>query len=107
MVWFFRIFFGLIGLCLLIWLGEQARNWFTPRRSCPAVVQERRRQVFPVSVGFKRQERVERRLTFYLPQQQKTLSFEVSQALYEASPVGTGGCLTWKGGRLVRWEPQP
>ena len=68
-------------------------------------MKERRQQVFPVSVGFKRRDRTQRQITFFLPQQQKTLTFEVGEALYEASPSGTGGYLTWRGSRLVQWEP--
>ncbi len=105
MEWFFRIFFGLLGLCALIWLAGRVRDLLSPRQRCPAVVRERRQQVFPVSVGFKRRDRIQYQITFFLPQQQKTLTFEVGQQLYEDSPPGTGGYLTWQGGRLVRWEP--
>ena len=105
MEWLFRIVFGLMGVCVLIWLAEQVKNLLSPRQRCPAVVKERRQQVFPVSVGFKRRDRTQRQITFFLPQQQKTLTFEVGEALYEASPSGTGGYLTWRGSRLVQWEP--
>ena len=54
MEWLFRIVFGLMGVCVLIWLAEQVKNLLSPRQRCPAVVKERRQQVFPVSVGFKR-----------------------------------------------------
>lgn len=104
MEWLFRIVFGLMGVCVLIWLAEQVKNLLSPRQRCPAVVKERRQQVFPVSVGFKRRDRIQYQITFFLPQRQKLLTFEVGQQLYEDSPPGTGGHLTWQGGRLVRWE---
>ena len=106
MAWFFRILFGLLGLCLLIWLAEQGKNLLTPRQRCPAVVKQRRQQVFPVSVGFKRRDRTEYQLEFYLPRQQRTVTFEVSQTVYASSPPGTGGWLSWRGSRLLCWEPQ-
>lgn len=106
MTWFFRIIFGLLGLCVLIWLAEQVKNLFSPRQRCPAVVQRQKQQVFPVSVGFKRRDRMEYQLEFFLPRQQRTVTFEVSQDVYESSPAGTGGWLSWRGSRFLGWEPQ-
>ena len=65
MEWLFRIVFGLMGVCVLIWLAEQVKNLLSPRQRCPAVVKERRQQVFPVSVGFKRRDRTQRQITFF------------------------------------------
>ncbi len=106
MAWFFRIVFGLLGLCLLIWLAEQVKNLLSPRQRCPAVVKQRRQQVFPVSMGFKRRDRNQYLMEFFLPRQQRTVTFEVSQSVYESSPTGTGGWLSWRGSRFLGWEPQ-
>lgn len=107
MEWLFRLFFGLIGVCILITVIARIKNLLSAEHTCAAVVKERTRQVFPVTIGSVRKDRMECRLTFFIPEQQKTLTFDVSEALYEQCPVGAGGTLTFRGDRLKSFLPGP
>lgn len=107
MAWFFRIFFGGIALCLLIWLGGFVKNCLSPKRTEPAVVKERKTNLFPMSFGTARKDRTEYELVFFLPGSRKTLGFTVSKTLYDRCPEGTGGVLVCRGSRLIRFETEP
>lgn len=104
MAWLFRIFFCLIAVCILIALIGWGRNLFAAERSCKAVVQDRSKQVFPMTIGSVRKDRIDYQLTFFIPEENRTLTFEVSAALYDQCPVGTGGALTYRGSRLRTFQ---
>lgn len=104
MQWFFRIMFGMMGLCLLVWLAGLGHNFLQPKQSGTAILRQKKQAVFPVSNGFKRNDRMEYQLVFFLPEGRKDLSFTVSPELYEACTEGAGGMLTYQGSRLVHWE---
>lgn len=105
MAWLFRIFFGLILVCGLIALAGWVKNLLAVERSCKAVVQNRSKRVFPVTIGSIRKDRTEYQLTFFIPEENRTRTFEVSAGLYDQCPVGTGGVLTYRGARLRTFQP--
>ncbi len=100
MSWIFRIFFGIIGLCIIIAALYGLRNLLAREQSCKAVVKQRSKKVFPVSYGGKRRDRSECKVTFLLADSQKELTFDVKEKLYDQLPRGTVGTLTWKGSWL-------
>ena len=104
MGWLFRGFFCLLAVCILIALAGWIRNLCAAERTCKAVVRERSKRVFPMMTGFSRKDRVECRLTFFLPEENRSLTFEVSEELYEQCPVGTGGTLTYRGTGLRAFQ---
>ena len=91
MQWFFRIMFGLMGVCLLLWLAARGKDLLTRKQSRPAVVRQKKKILFPVSNGFRRNDRMEYQLTFFLPETREDLTFTVSPELYAACDEGTGG----------------
>ena len=103
MEWFFRIFFGLLALCLVIYAGMTCRDLLSPRRSGPAVVRARRKRLFPVTVGLVRKDRFEYEVEFFLPVDQVTKTLSVSEAVYQICQTGYGGELTWQGARFIRF----
>ncbi len=104
MKWLFRGFFCLLAACVLIALIGWGKNLFAAERSCKAVVRDRSKQVCPMMVGFGRKDRVDYQLTFFIPEENRTLTFGVSEELYEQCPVGTGGTLTYRGTRLLAFR---
>ena len=104
MQWFFRIMFGMMAGCRIVWLIGKGRNFLLPKQSSAAILRQKKQAVFPVSNGFKRNDRMEYQLVFFLPESRRDLSFTVSPALYETCAEGAGGVLTYQGSRLVNWE---
>lgn len=104
MAWFFQIFFGLIGVCVVLALASFLKNCVSRERKEPAVVKERKQNLFPMSLGTARRDRTEYELVFFLPKSNKTVSFTVSNRIYGSYPVGTGGILTSRGTLFIRFE---
>ena len=104
MQWFFRIMFGLMGACLLLWLAARGKDLLTRKQSRPAVVRQKKKMLFPLSNGFRRNDRMEYQLTFFLPETREDLTFTDSPDLYAACDEGAGGRLTYQGSRLICWE---
>lgn len=105
MEWFFRAFFGLIVLCLVIYAGMACKDLLSPRRSGPAVVRTRRKKLFPMTVGLVRKDRFEYEVEFFLPEAQETKTLLVSAAVYQTCQAGCSGELTWQGERFIRFTP--
>lgn len=97
MVWFIRIFVDIIALSVIIWLVLQVKNLFASKHSSDAVVQKRYFQEFPLTIGSSRHTKKEYHLTFFLPEENKTMDFQVRNALYVCCPKGTEGILTYRG----------
>jgi hypothetical protein len=106
MSWLFQGFFGLIGLCLVLWLLGAAKNALSPKKQEKAVVQSRQRERFPLSVAGVRKDREEYSLTFFLPESGKTMTLRVSGQVYAQCQTGLGGILTSRGERFLSFQTQ-
>jgi hypothetical protein len=104
MTWFFRGFFGLIGLCLVLWLLGALKNALSPKREDLAVVQGRRRERFPLSTAGVRKDREEYLLTFFLPECGRTVTLRVSDRVYAQCQTGLGGTLRRRGDRFLSFQ---
>ena len=103
MGWFFPAFFGIIALCVLIWVSALLRDRLAPKTECDAVVGKRYTENFPMTMGFVKRDRKELHLVF-LPEDGDALDLVVSEDLYKLCPVGTKGRLHHQGRRLVRFD---
>lgn len=103
MGWFFAVFFGVILLCLILYLGSRLKDSLAPRNECEAVVEKRYTENFPLTMGFVKRDRQEKRLVFK-PENGGPLDFPVSDDLYKLCPKGTKGVLIYQGKRLVRFD---
>ena len=103
MSWFFPAFFGIIALCVLIWVSALLRDRLAPKTECDAVVEKRYTENFPMTMGFVKRDRKELHLVF-LPENGDALDLVVSEDLYKLCPVGTKGRLHHQGRRLVRFD---
>lgn len=99
MSWFFAIFFGLVVLCALAWLGMQGRELFAPKQTARVETVKRYSERFPYTVGFFRRDRKDLHLVFRL-EDGRELDITVPEEVYAHCPVGTKGVLTWQGHRF-------
>ena len=103
MSWFFPAFFGIIALCVLIWVSALLRDRLAPKTECDAVVEKRYTENFPMTMGFVKRDRKELHLVF-VPEDGDALDLVVSEDLYKLCPAGTKGRLHHQGGRLLRFD---
>ena len=103
MSWFFVVFFGVVALCAVLYLGSRLKDRFAPKVECEAAVEKRYTEVFPLTMGFVKRDRQEKHLKFR-PENGNTLDFPVSDDLYKLCPAGTKGYLCYQGGRLIRFD---
>lgn len=105
MEWFFRIFFGMIVLCLAIYAGMACKDLLSPERSGHAVVRARRKKLFPMTVGLARKDRFEYEVEFFMPKGQTVKTLMVTEKDYQVCEVGCTGELSWQGNRFIRFVP--
>ena len=103
MSWFFAVFFGVIALCVIVYLGLQLKDSLAPRIECEATVEKRYTEVFPMTMGFVKRDRQEKHLVFK-SKNSAALDFPVSDDLYKLCPSGTKGNLSYQGRRIIRFE---
>ena len=103
MSWFFPAFFGIIALCVLIWVSALLRDRLAPKTECDAVVEKRYTENFPMTMGFVKRDRKELHLVF-IPEDGDALDLIVSEDLYKLCPAGTKGRLHHQGMRLLRFD---
>ena len=104
MSWFFPAFFGIIALCVLIWVSALLRDCLAPKTECDAVVEKRYTEHFPMTMGFVKRDRKELHLVFVPEEGGDALDLIVSEDLYKLCPAGTKGRLHHQGKRLVRFD---
>ena len=104
MSWFFPAFFGIIALCVLIWVSALLRDRLAPKTECGAVVEKRYTEHFPMTMGFVKRDRKELHLVFVPEEGGDALDLIVSEDLYKLCPAGTKGRLHHQGKRLVRFD---
>ena len=104
MGWFFPAFFGIIALCVLIWVSALLRDRLAPKTECDAVVEKRYTEHFPMTMGFVKRDRKELHLVFVPEEGGDALDLIVSEDLYKLCPAGTKGRLHHQGKRLVRFD---
>lgn len=104
MSWFFLAFFGIIALCVVIWLGAVLRERMALRTECDAVVEKRYAENFPMTMGFVKRDRKEMHLVFVPEEGGDPLDFLVSEDLYKLCPAGTKGRLVRQGNRLLHFD---
>lgn len=103
MGWFFAIFFGVIALCAILYIGARLKDGLAPRTECEAVVEKRYTENFPLTMGFVKRDRAEKHLVFR-PDNGSALDFTVSDDLYKLCPAGTKGYLIYRGKRLIHFD---
>ena len=103
MTWFFSLFFGVIALCALLWLGLALRDRLAPKTECGAVVEKRYAESFPMTMGFVKRDRKELHLVF-ITEGGDALDLIVSEGLYKLCPAGTKGRLVRQGNRLLHFD---
>ena len=103
MSWFFPAFFGVLALCAALYLILFVIDRLAPRAECDAVVEKRYTETFPMTMGFVKRDRQEKRLTFRT-EDGKRLDFAASEDVYKLCPSGTKGHLYYQGRRLVRFD---
>ena len=105
--WLFRVFFLVIGICIVIAAVKWLKDFLTPEKNCKAILIVKARQEFPYSLASVRKNKEEYLLTFQLLSEEegeKERTFEVRQKLYEALEKGTVGILTWRGDWLRSFQ---
>lgn len=105
--WLFRVFFLVIGICIVIAAIKWLKDFLTPEKNCKAILIVKARQEFPYSLASVRKNKEEYLLTFQLLSEEegeKERTFEVRQKLYEALEKGTVGILTWRGDWLRSFQ---
>lgn len=106
MKWLFRIFFAFVLLCAILAAGYLLRNLLSKEHKSKALVKQRSKKVFPVTMGSIRRDKSECKITFFIPELKKELVFDVSETLYDRLPTGTVGTLTWRGSWLRNFSPE-
>lgn len=84
--------------------GSEGKGSADPEAEQACRCASEKKMLFPMSNGFRRNDRMEYQLTFFLPETQEDLTFTVSPDLYAACDEGAGGRLTYQGSRLICWE---
>lgn len=105
MAWYVSAFLAAVAVCAAIYALAAVGRRLLPKRTARAVVRKRFTEVFPMTVGFVRRDRKERKLEFELEGGAR-VTLSVGEALYECCPMGTKGVLTWQGGHLLAFAVQ-
>jgi len=96
MVWLFRLFFGMIGIAVALWLYRLIRTLLSPEETVKVVLREKRRECIPQTIVSVRKDITEYNLVF-CTEGGRMLHMKVSEAVYGTLEQRDVGYLTHRG----------
>lgn len=104
MSWFLRIFFAIIGLCIVIAAIDWLRNHLSRKHTAEVVVKQRKKSTFPVSIVVYQKKNDDCELTFNILKENRDITLPVNEKIFASLPTGTKGILTWQGERFCEFQ---